>query len=146
MKEEMRVESDLLTPKQKQAVILLARGATVKEAAENIGVTETTIYNWKTSEDFQEDLRDETRAYVNDVRTSLAALMTPAIEVLKKLLSHKNPNIQLKVIDKIFKSNGFESLNPQLFSCKDMGLETPLYEEEEKEARRKNLFDSLGGF
>jgi len=139
MKEEMRIPSDELTPKQQQAIIALARGATIKDTAQSIGVTETTIYNWKTSDWFQEDLRDETRCYVNDARASLSALLTPAIEALRHLLDSDNPNIKLKVIDKILKSNGVETLNPELHDFRDIGLETPLSEEEEREKQKQEL-------
>jgi len=146
MKEEMRIPSDEPTSKQQQAIILLARGETVKSAAKNIGVTETTIYNWKTNDWFMEDLKDEIRSYVNEARASISALLTPAIEELKNLLDSDNPNIKLKVIEKILRSSGVETLNPTLHAYREIGLETLTYEEEQREKRKQDLFQSLRDF
>jgi len=53
---EARKAARAAKEKQKHAVILLVRGATVSLVAKALGVSETTIYNWKSDDRFIEDL------------------------------------------------------------------------------------------
>jgi len=141
MAEKMRIDSEMLSPKQKHAVILLARGATVSQAAEASGVSEATIYNWKADDRFNEDLKDEARCYVDEIRLTLSGFMTPAMERLRTLIDSEDPNIALKAIDRVLKATGFNDFDPQRYVFRHLGLETELYEDNERERRAKSMCD-----
>ena len=141
MSEKMRLDNADLSPKQKHAVILLARGATVSQTAKLVGVAEATIYNWKTDDYFLEDIKDEARCYVDDVRATLATFMTPAMDKLRALIDDEDPNIALKAIDRVLKATGYDTFDPQRHLYRHIGLETPLYEDNERERHLKAMCD-----
>lgn len=139
MPELMRIDDGDLTPKQKHAVILLVRGATVSQVAKALGVSETTIYNWKADDRFIEDLKDEARYYVDEIRLTLSGFMTPAMERLRALIDDEDPNVALKAIDRVLKATGYSDFNPQRYAFRHLGLETELYEDNERERRLKAM-------
>lgn len=139
MTEKMRLDNCDLSPKQRHAAILLARGYTVSQTAKQVGVAETTIYNWKTDDYFIEDIKDEARCYVEDIRATLATYMTPAMDKLRTLIDSEDPNIALKAIDRILKATGYDTFEPERHPYRHLGLETPLYEENERERRIQAL-------
>lgn len=132
MQEKLRVDNPELTPKQKHAVILLVRGETVTQVAKVVGVSETTIYNWKTEPYFIEDLKDEARCYVDEIRLTLTGYMTPAMERLRELIDNEDPNVALKAIDRVLKATGYSDFDTQQYAYRHLGLETPMYEEERR--------------
>lgn len=145
IKHEMRVGGCDLSPKQEQAIILLARGMSIAETAKQIKTSEQTLHNWKAKHEFMEDLRDETRAYLSECRTRLGSLALPAIETLASLLNSDSPNIQLKAAQEILKANGLNTLDHGLFLLQGLGMETTYSKECDMEKHRENLLTSLTG-
>lgn len=145
MSDLMRIGGLDLSPNQQKAIVLLARGGKIKDVAKEVGVTEQTIYNWKTDTQFMEDLKDETRSYLEESRLRLASLTLPAIETLAMLLNSKNPAIQLKAVQEILKSHGLDSLDGHKHSMLGLGLETAYSREcEQEQAQEQRLFSIMG--
>jgi hypothetical protein len=144
MAEKMRIDSDMLTPKQKHAVILLVRGATVSQVAKDIGVAETTVYNWKVSDYFIEDLKDEARCYVDEIRLTLSGFMVPAMDRLRELIDDEDPSVALKAIDRVLKATGYNEFDPHKYVFRHLGLETELYEGDERERKMKEMSRIIG--
>lgn len=138
-------EAEDFEPRQVQAIILLARGYRVRQVAEQLGLAESTIYNWKTYKDFSEALRDETRAYLDDVRLHLSALATRSVDRLGDLVDSEDPNVALKAVALILKSTGNDELTPEKYSMRHCGLETPFYKEQEKKQRTRAALDAMLG-
>jgi len=141
--DEMRVGGYELSPKQEQAIVLLARGASIVDTAKIVKVSEQTIYNWKANESFMEDLKDETRAYLGESRTRLGSLALLAIETLADLLKSDNPSIRLKAVQEVFKANGLNTLDPDLHRWQGLGMETTYSQECEMEKSREKLLSQL---
>ena len=54
MGEQFSIISEFVwTPERDQAAKLLSQGYSIKEVAEEVGVTDRTIYNWKNIEEFE---------------------------------------------------------------------------------------------
>jgi len=146
MNDKMRIDNPDLSPKQRKAIVLMARGMTITDVAKSVGVSEQTIYNWKTDEYFLEDLKDETREYLKECRTRLGSLSAPAIETLALLLSSENQTIQFKAAMGILRTNGLHKLDAELFILQGLGLETPLSKDQAKEDERLRLVANLTSF
>lgn len=61
----------MLTAKQTKAVALLFDGKTKKEIAEELKVTEKTIYNWRQLEEFKKELQKLSNDYLTEIRANL---------------------------------------------------------------------------
>ena len=138
----LRYNADDLSSKQQQSIVLMARGASISHTAKSLGVTEQTIYNWKSNKKFMVCLKDETRAYADESRLRLASLSLKAVEAYADLLSNDDPNIRFKTAKEILKGNGLDVLNEAVYSLRTLGLETPLSKEQEK---KDNLGKMLSG-
>lgn len=124
MTDKMRLDNSSPNPKQKLAIILLARGHTICYVAKNIDVSQSTIFNWKTDPDFVEDIADETRFYVDEIRTRASSFVFPALERLRDLIEDEDPNIALKAIDRVLKVTGNDAFVPENYMYRHIGLET----------------------
>ncbi len=61
----------MLSKKQQKALKMLARGSTITEVAEVVGVTRVTIHRWNKQEDFKSALQ-ETKAQNQTLRIATA--------------------------------------------------------------------------
>lgn len=61
----------MLTAKQTKAVALLFDGKTKKEIAEELNVTEKTIYNWRQLDEFKNELQKVVNNYLIEIRANL---------------------------------------------------------------------------
>lgn len=61
----------MLTAKQTKAVAMLFDGKTKKEIAEELKVTEKTIYNWRQLEEFKIELQKIANDYLAEIRAKL---------------------------------------------------------------------------
>jgi len=141
----MRLGNPDLTPKQQKAIILMARGLKVTEVATAVGVSEQTIYNWKTKPDFMEDLKDETRFYLEESRVRLGSLVLPAIEVLSSLLASSSQSIQLKAAQEIIKSHGLDTIDDRKHLLLGLGLETQYSKECDAKEERERFLAQVAG-
>lgn len=71
-----------LRSKQRKALEVITAGGTVAQAAASAGVTETTIYNWKTEDAFKQALQDANSRILSDTVTALTVASVRAVEIL----------------------------------------------------------------
>ena len=94
-----------LTPKQQQAVALIASGKTQRQAAEAVGVSEQTMCAWTQKEVFQSHVRALLQPAHEGVQTALQELHQRTAKVLASLLETAPPATKLQAIRLIFKIN-----------------------------------------
>ena len=74
-----------LTAKQEQAIVALLEHAAVSKAAEACKVTETTLWRWLQSAEFQARYRAARRQLVEAAIARLQSACTDAVDVLKEV-------------------------------------------------------------
>jgi len=86
-----------LSAKQSKAIAALLGTPNVESAAERAGVTPRTIYRWLSGDElFQEEYRKARQRAVDGAIASLQAIMSEAVETLRKNLKARNPSIQVR--------------------------------------------------
>lgn len=71
-----------LRTNQRKALEVITAGGTVAQAAASAGVTETTIYNWKSENVFKQALQDANNRILADTVTALTVASVRAVEIL----------------------------------------------------------------
>ena len=84
----MDKSSDNLTPNQQRAIAALLSSKTVKEAAEEAGVSRSTVYTYLRDKDFSKELRKAQSAAIDAAASRLAAGLSEAIEELSRLIKN----------------------------------------------------------
>lgn len=98
LKKDLRLEDSGLTLKQEQVVVALALGRTITEISEEYGVSDTTIYEWRQSPEFSNQLKKVQLETVREIRGRLGAFKDDALEVIKELMNDEDakPDVRLK--------------------------------------------------
>ncbi len=102
------VEKDgKLSPMMLMAAELLGSGKTRREAAEAIGVSERSIYNWRNDPAFREAVLDAERAFVAEMRPRAWELFSRHLLDDDKKIAQQAATQVLKVAEDL-KENGAE--------------------------------------
>lgn len=86
-----------LTPRQLQAVQLIAAGKSQRQTAKEIGVSFQTVCGWAARQDFKDELQTLLRPVQDEVKTMLRGLHLRAAEVLSNLLETSPPATRFMV-------------------------------------------------
>ncbi len=79
-----------LPRKQAKAITALLNHRTVGEAAEAVGVAQSTLFRYMTDEKFQSYFRDAKRRVVNQAITHIQQISGQAVEALKNIMTDEN--------------------------------------------------------
>ncbi|HEY3698637.1 MAG TPA: phBC6A51 family helix-turn-helix protein [Spongiibacteraceae bacterium] len=96
-----------LSSKHMQAALLLASGMQSKDVAEQLGVTQATLCNWKHYEEFEAYKNAILREMFNKQFESLLRLNIAALETLKTLLDTGSENTKLQAAKITLSAAGF---------------------------------------
>src|ERR1700737_2288811 len=75
-------EKEELPPKQQQAILLLAKGSTIVDAAKEVGISEKTLDRWKTLPEFKAALRLAEDELYSEALAQLKQVASKAIACL----------------------------------------------------------------
>lgn len=113
----------MLTAKQTKAVALLFDGKTKKEIAEELKVTEKTIYNWRQLEEFKKELQKLSNDYLTEIRANLIKnqekLALSAKSEMVKFSATKDLLDRIDAIQSLSESSGEIILNIRGFDDGD---------------------------
>lgn len=87
-----------LSPRQLQAVQLIASGKTQRQASEEVGVTYQTVSGWMQKPEFVEEVNKITSTVHEAAATALQGLRLRAVEVLGDLLETGSAAIKLQAV------------------------------------------------
>jgi transposase len=92
-----------LTPKQQQVILLLAKGATIVDAAKDVGISEKTLDRWKTLPAFKAVLRLAEDELYSEAMAQLKKLASKAIECLERNMNPEEaaPYVQVAAASKL---------------------------------------------
>ena len=79
-----------LTRKQTKAIIALLDHRTVGEAAEAVGVGQSTLFRWMQDEKFQRYFRDAKKRVVDQSISRIQQVSGQAVETLRKIMTDDN--------------------------------------------------------
>ena len=85
-----------LSSRQILALPVLAVSPSVRQAAEETGVGESTLHRWLRDERFQSELRRLTAEAAELTRQELRKLTLRSVEVLTELMEHPDPTVRLR--------------------------------------------------
>jgi hypothetical protein len=85
-----------LTGAQQRTLLLLAEGATQREAAKQVGVDERTLRRWLRDPTYVDALQTTRRAIWLDVTNRVHTAALDSVQVLQDLLHDKDPNARLR--------------------------------------------------
>lgn len=92
----------MLSEKQQKCIILMVTtNKTQKQIAEEIGVNENTIGQWKKNDEFKVEIQSK-------IKENFGSLALDAQKELKKLLKSKNEYIRMQAIKDILDRAGFK--------------------------------------
>lgn len=117
-----------LSPKQGQAVVLLAMGKACKDVAASLGVTPETISRWKREPHFLAGLNQLRHDLFDTARDQLLFAAPEAVTAVKQLLNSANQQMKLeaaKLILKMVTDLDYKGRNP-IFGCEDPVILTEL--------------------
>jgi hypothetical protein len=77
----------MLTSKQRNALAALVSGATRLDAAQAANVSAATIYRWLNDAAFNDELKTQSRAMVDNAAMVASATMRDSIDVLKDVMA-----------------------------------------------------------
>ncbi|NLG97111.1 MAG: helix-turn-helix domain-containing protein [Chloroflexi bacterium] len=86
-----------LTPRQRRAIEALIEGKTVKQAAEETGVSRKTLYVWLNQPEFQKELDRLGGIILEEVANRMVALASEAVHTLSNVLKTKDVPIGTQV-------------------------------------------------
>jgi transposase-like protein len=89
-------EMKSLTPKQEKAIAALVSAATIKDAAEQAGVTTVTLWRWLQLPEFAGAWRAARRQLVERAVSELQAATGEAVETLKRNLHCENEAVEVR--------------------------------------------------
>jgi transposase-like protein len=75
-----------LSRKKSKAILALLENRTVGEAAESIGVGQSTLFRWMQDHNFQQHLLQAKRKVIDQAITQLQNMCGDAVEVLKQIM------------------------------------------------------------
>jgi AcrR family transcriptional regulator len=110
-----------LTELQRQVILTLAKGATVKDAADAAGLHRTTIYNWiKNSQEFDDAFGAAQALHLAELSDRMEELTTISISTLREILQDPKapPAVRLRAALAVLKANFFPDPN---FNRKSLG-------------------------
>jgi len=90
--------SQNLTPRQLQAADLLARGVSITDTAQEVGVRRETVGIWKRQPEFQAAIQEQLTGLRESARARLQTLIEPALEALEGDL--RDPSVSRTVRQK----------------------------------------------
>ena len=99
-----------LTELQRQVILTLAKGATVKDAADAAGLHRTTIYNWiKNSQEFDDAFGAAQALHLAELSDRMEELTTISISTLREILQDQKapPAVRLRAALAVLKANFF---------------------------------------
>lgn len=76
-----------LSAKQDRATVALLSSPTIREAAETVGVGETTLFRWLQNPVFQEAYQQAKQAVVRQAITRLQQVTGEAVDVLREVMT-----------------------------------------------------------
>jgi hypothetical protein len=85
-----------LSGAQQRTLLILAEGATQREAAKQVGVDERTLRRWLRDPAYADALQATRRAIWLDVTNRVHNAALDSVQVLQDLLSDKDPNARLR--------------------------------------------------
>src|SRR6185503_3189879 len=100
--------STTLTQLQRQVILTLAKGATVKDAADAAGLHRTTIYNWiKNSQEFDDAFGAAQALHLAELSDRMEELTTISISTLREILQDPKapPAVRLRAALAVLKAN-----------------------------------------
>ena len=113
--------STTLTQLQRQVILTLAKGATVKDAADAAGLHRTTIYHWiKNSQEFDDAFGAAQALHLAELSDRMEELTTISISTLREILQDPKapPAVRLRAALAVLKANFFPDPN---FNRKSLG-------------------------
>ncbi|MBM7780456.1 helix-turn-helix domain-containing protein [Arthrobacter tumbae] len=90
-----------LSRKQEAALAALAVVGSTKEAAERVGVAESTVRRWFASEPFREAYRQQSRELNGEALDDLRMAQKEAVRVLRAGLSAESPATQVRAASRL---------------------------------------------
>jgi transposase-like protein len=96
-------EKEELTSKQQQAILLLAKGSTIVDAAKDIGISEKTLDRWKKLPEFKAALRLAEDELYSEALTRLKCEASKAIDTLVACMEKDEvaPYVRVQAASKI---------------------------------------------
>ena len=92
----------MLNEKQQKCIaLMLTTNKTQKKIADEIGVNENTIGDWKKNKEFQDELQKQ-------LKENFGSLAVIAHKELKKLLTNQNAYIRLQAIKDVLDRAGYK--------------------------------------
>ena len=88
-------ENERLQPKQLKAITSLLSHPTMREAAKDCGISETTLWRWLNDEAFQAAYRQARRQVVEQAMSELQAACSDAVATLRKNLNCGAANVEV---------------------------------------------------
>jgi hypothetical protein len=106
------------TRKHHEAVLALVSAPTVTRAAEQIGVSEKTLWRWMQREDFREQYRAARRQVVDVALINLQQAAGEAVETLRCNLTCGTPSVEVRaavaILEQTLKAVELEDLDVRL--------------------------------
>ncbi len=93
---EAEAKRSQLSSRQILALPVLAVAPSVRQAAEETGVGESTLHRWLRDERFQSEFRRLTAEAAELTRQELRKLTLRSVEVLTDLMEHPDPTVRLR--------------------------------------------------
>ena len=94
---------DDLTDRQRNAIELLIAGKSDTAVGEAIGVSRRTVYAWRQSEPFQEELERRRHETLDAAADRLRALVHPAIDVLEEEVRDPHDRARMRAVGVILR-------------------------------------------
>ena len=88
-------ENERLQPKQSKALAALLSQPTMREAAKDCGISETTLWRWLNDDAFQAAYRQARRQVVEQAMSELQAACSDAVATLRKNLNCGAANVEV---------------------------------------------------
>lgn len=117
----MNLSMSTLTPRQLQAVQLIAAGKSQRQTAKEIGVSYQTVCGWAARQDFKDQLQALLRPVQDEVQTMLRGLHLRAAEVLSHLLETSPPATRFMVARTILEAGRVLPPLPQAADAQELG-------------------------
>src|SRR5436853_615318 len=92
-----------LTRKMEQAIVALLSQPTIQTAAQEVGVSETTLWRWLQHSTFQRQYRDARRRLVEGAISRLQQAAGAAVETLERNLRCNNPPVEIAAAREILR-------------------------------------------
>jgi DNA-binding LacI/PurR family transcriptional regulator len=111
-------ENDTLQPKQLRAITALLSQPTIRDAAKDCGVSETTLWRWLNDEAFQLAYRKARRQVVEQAMSELQSACSDAVACLRRNLKCGTANVEVSaaktILDQAVKAIEFVDMEERL--------------------------------